>query len=319
MNVISVINYKGGVGKTTLSANIAAEYAKQGKKVLLIDLDPQTNLTLSLIKMEEWQNYDNQGRTIKHWYDEFLDSDRDSDIGDLIITPSKVNNHLGMLEGQIDLVCSHLELINVDMELSSRLGGNSERTIRRNYLKVLSRLKKNLDTIKDNYDMVIIDCPPNFNVVTQNALVASDYYIIPAKADYLSTLGINTLLGHVKELENKFNRYCAKSRNVKMAPISPKMLGVVFTMVTIRNGEPIAIQKEYIDQVIRNQEQHCFKTTLRENKTLYSKAPETGIPVVLSPKNLQQEKASDEIQGIVKELTSFLTELTPVDGGGTYV
>lgn len=206
------MNYKGGVGKTTLSANIAAALANRGKRVILIDLDPQANLTLSFMNIDEWQNLDRQGRTIKHWYDDFLDRDGESSLGDLIITPNQVNDRLEKQSGgSVDMICSHLELIHVDMELSSRLGGNTERTIRSNYLRVLSRLQIKLNEIKDAYDMVLIDCPPNFNLVTQNALAASDAYIVPAKADYLSTLGIDTLIRHVQALGKKFNQYCEEA------------------------------------------------------------------------------------------------------------
>lgn len=105
MKVISVINYKGGVGKTTLSANIAAELAFQGKNVLVIDLDPQTNLTLSFIDVGEWQRLDSQGRTIKHWYDDFLDNDNDSSLRNLVFSPQRINSQLNAYNagGKVDL------------------------------------------------------------------------------------------------------------------------------------------------------------------------------------------------------------------------
>lgn len=303
------MNYKGGVGKTTLSANIAAEIANRGKKVLMVDLDPQANLTLSFMNIDEWQNHDRQGRTIKHWFDEFLDRDDDASLRDLIITPSQVNDRL--VNGRMDMICSHLELINVDMELSSRLGGNTDRTIRSNYLRVLSRFRNKLAEIKDEYDVVLIDCPPNFNLVTQNALAASDGYIVPAKADYLSTLGINTLLRHVNELTTKFNQFCGEADYAEVKKISPQMLGVIFTMVSFYNQEPTAVQKEYIIQIKR--EHRCFHYLLRENKTLFAMAPETGIPVVLNHRgNILQENIRDEIKGIVSEL---MTLLKMNDGG----
>ena len=202
MQTISFINYKGGVGKTTLTANIAAELAFRGRRVLLVDLDPQTNLTLSFIDLDTWRQLDSQGRTIKHWYDEFLDADLDEPLRDLIITPTRVNNKLRSLNstGHIDLISSHLELINLDMELATRYGGNSERTIRSSFLRLFSRLKRGLEEVRDEYDLVLIDCPPNFNIVTQNAIIASDMYLVPAKADFLSTLGIDQLVRHIEAL-----------------------------------------------------------------------------------------------------------------------
>ena len=199
MDIISFINYKGGVGKTTLTANVAAELAYRGKRVLVVDLDPQTNLTLSFIDLDKWQELDEEGKTIKHWYDEFLDADLDESLSELIVVPDKVNNILNQLnsQGYVHLISSHLELINLDMELATRYGGNSERTIRSSFLRLFSRLKKGLEEVEDDYDLVLIDCPPNFNIVTQNAIIASNMYLVPAKADFLSTLGIDQLVRHL--------------------------------------------------------------------------------------------------------------------------
>lgn len=302
MGVISVVNYKGGVGKTTLSANIAAGIASRGKEVLMIDLDPQANLTLSFVGIGEYQNFDLQGRTIKHWYDAFLDHNVDSSLKELIVTPSRINDRLGSLDasGRVDMICSHLELINVDMELSSVLGGNTDRSIRSNYLRVLTRLRCKLDELKEEYDVVIIDCPPNFNLVTQNAIVASDAYIVPAKADYLSTLGIDNLKRHVNELKKRFNKYSSEVDQDEPQLISPRMLGVIFTMVSYYKQRPTLTQKEYITQVGKNTD--CFRHFLRENKTLFASAAETGVPVILAQGSTQQEDLIEELEGLVSEI-----------------
>ncbi|MGI8383974.1 ParA family protein [Robertmurraya sp. P23] len=297
------MNYKGGVGKTTVTSNIAAELAHQGKKVLLIDLDPQANLTLSFVSFEEWRNLDQQKRTIKDWYDEFLDHNTNAPLRNCIITPYQVNNRLHSFfnqEGKIDLICSHLELIHVDMELSSRLGGPTDRAIRGNYLRVLSLLKRNLDSLREEHDVILIDCPPNFNIVTQNAMVASDYYIVPAKADYLSTLGIHTLIRHIHILKDKYNHHLRQGDANQLTEISPEMLGVVFTMISTNGKKPITIQQEYMRQV-RN-DFHIFTSYLRENKTLYADAPESGIPVVLKKVTRQQEDVIKEIQNLAIEV-----------------
>ncbi|WML43821.1 AAA family ATPase [Neobacillus sp. PS3-40] len=302
MKTISVINYKGGVGKTTLSANIGAELASRGKKVLLIDLDPQTNLTLSLINIEEWKNLEKEKRTIKHWYDDYLDYNIDTSLSNLIITPKEINNHLTYFTqvGKVDLICSHLELINVDMELSSRLGGNTDRTIRNNYLRVVSRLKHKLEEIKNSYHYIIIDCPPNFNLVTQNGMVASDYYLIPAKPDYLSTIGIDTLIRHINTLTEKYNHYVSQTDNSHFPSINPVNLGVVFTMISYYREKPISAQYDYISIVKRNN--RTLKNFLRENKTIFSSAPESGIPVVLNINSSQYEMIRNELIELVSEI-----------------
>jgi chromosome partitioning protein len=297
------MNYKGGVGKTTVTSNLAAELANQGKRVLMIDLDPQANLTLSFVSFEEWRNLDQQKRTIKDWYDEFLDHNTNAPLRNSIITPYQVNNRLHSFfnpEGKVDLICCHLELIHVDMELSSRLGGPTDRSIRGNYLRVLSLLKRNLHSLREEYDVILIDCPPNFNIVTQNAMVASDYYIVPAKADYLSTLGIHTLIRHIHLLRDKYNHYLSQGDSSQLTKISPEMLGVVFTMISTNGKKPIMIQQEYMRQV-RN-DFHIFSSYLRESKTLYADAPASGIPVVLKKASRQQEEIINEIQNLVKEI-----------------
>ncbi|WP_318937001.1 ParA family protein [Oceanobacillus halotolerans] len=297
------MNYKGGVGKTTLSANIAAAIADRGKKVLLIDLDPQANLTLSFVTIEEWKSLDRHERTIKHWYDRYLDYNLDTSLKDLIITPARINEKMTRQgnRGRLDMICSHLELVEIDMELSSKLGGNTDRAIRNNYVQVLSRLRMKLGEIKKAYDVIMIDCPPNFNLLTQNAIVSSDYYIIPAKTDYLSTLGIDTLLKHVDSLTKKYNRTIQAVNYQNITAISPKMLGIVFTMVSYWKGLPISAQREYISQIQRRG-LPFFKSYLRENKSLFASAPETGIPVVLSGASAQQHSIKREIQNLVDEV-----------------
>ncbi len=197
MKVVSVINYKGGVGKTTITANLASEMAHRGKKVLVIDLDPQTNLTFSYIKVEKWSSDYEKNRTIKYWFDSIIDGTR----------PIPTFRELIVKKSGVDLICSHLGLIDVDIELAAGLSAGTERQHRNNFIKTYSYIKNELVKLEQEYDIVLFDCPPNFSIVTKNALIASDYYIVPAKMDYLSTLGINQLKNHVDSLVKQFNNY----------------------------------------------------------------------------------------------------------------
>lgn len=208
MKVVSVINYKGGVGKTTITANLASEMVRKNKRVLVIDLDPQTNLTFSYIKVEKWRSEYEKNRTIKYWFDSIIDGTR----------PIPTFRDLIVKNNGVDLICSHLGLIDVDIELAAGLSAGTERQHKNNFIKTYSYIKNELITLKDEYDIVLFDCPPNFSIVTKNALVASDYYVVPAKMDYLSTLGINQLKNHVDSLVEQYNHYIVED-NKKTNPV----------------------------------------------------------------------------------------------------
>ncbi len=288
MKVVSVINYKGGVGKTTITANLASEMARRGKKVLVIDLDPQTNLTFSYIKVERWSSDYEKNRTIKYWFDSIIDGTR----------PIPTFKELIVKKSGVDLICSHLGLIDVDIELAAGLSAGTERQHRNNFIKTYSYIRNELANLEQEYDIVLFDCPPNFSIVTKNALIASDYYIVPAKMDYLSTLGINQLKNHVDSLVKQFNNYITDD-NKRTNPI---FLGVIATMIAVRNNKPISAQQTYIQQLKRNKI-NIFDAMVRENKTLYADAPEYGIPVVC-----QNVSLGSTYEQVILELKSLTTE-----------
>jgi chromosome partitioning protein len=296
MPVVSVINYKGGVGKTTVVANLAGELAYRGKKVLMMDMDPQASLTFSFVKPDYWQSTLSTGGTILDWYQSF-DSKSPLALESLVMTPPQVNRWIQ--DGQLDLIPSHLGLINVDLELASELGGNSMAQVKKKYLSVHRRLADALaDPAFDDYDVVLMDCPPNFNIVTKTAIVASDQVLIPAKADYLSTMGIDYLRRSLNELVTDYNDWITHGDD-HGEPIDPKILGVVFTMIQFYAKKPIQAHQSFISEV-KKLGVDCFKSYVRENKTLYADAPQFGVPVVLNGRATQSH--------ILREMEAVATE-----------
>lgn len=289
MKAVSIINYKGGVGKTTIAANIAAQLAYLGKRVMVIDLDPQTNLTFSFIRVEDWKLNYQDTKTIKFWFDSIIDGTKPiPSFSDLVVKKNKV-----------DIISSHLGLIDVDAELATQLSSASDRQHRLNFIRTYSHIRQELKKLANDYDIVLFDCPPNFSIVTRNAIIASDYYIVPAKMDYLSTLGINQLKNHINSLIKQYNSYCIEP---SQETVNPKFLGVVATMVAIRNGELINAHKDYASQ-LRRSNIDMFETYIRENKTLYADAPSYGKPIVL------EKYASNQThRNVVYELESLTSE-----------
>ena len=300
MTVIAVINYKGGVGKTTITANLGAELAWRGKKVLLLDLDAQASLTFSFIRPDEWRQGLEQTRTIKSWFDSFEDGPQ-IPLESLIFQPKEVSDLLSHCNGELHLIASHLGLINVDLDLATLLGGASLSQAKRNFLKVHRRLRDGLSSLESTFDIILIDCPPNFNIVTKNAIVASEYILVPAKPDYLSTMGIDYLRQQLSQLVDDFNEYVQLGGRPSADTIDPQIMGIVFTMIQIYGREPISAQRPYVSQV-KNLDVPVFDCRIRENKTFFGDAPEYGIPVVL--KNTGSRTQED----IQREIESFVTE-----------
>ena len=302
MPVISVINYKGGVGKTTTTANLAAELAWRGKKVLLLDLDSQASLTFSFIRPDQWMKDFERSGTIKSWFDSF-DGRSPIKLESIIFRPQDITDRLRKKSrrGEVHLVPSHLGLINVDLELATALGGASLSQAKANFLRVHRRLRDALVPVVENFDFILIDCPPNFNIVTKNAIVASDYILVPAKPDYLSTLGIDYLKRNLDRLVRDFNEYVRLGEGDSEGVIEPEIKGIVFTMIQIRNQKPIKSQATYISQT-RRLGMPVFDAWIRENKTIFADAPEYGIPVVLN------SYSAGTYRDIVQEIEELVSE-----------
>lgn len=305
MRVVAVMNYKGGVGKTTLTANLGAIAASRGLRVLLIDLDPQTNLTFSFYSIDEWhQHLKDKGRTIMQWY-EGESPGRDTSLADLVVTPERVNTVLGHTGGRVDLISSHLGLIDIDLKLAAQLGGATTLDgSKQKFLNLHSCLRRALHNGQfTEYDLVLIDCAPNFGIVTKTAIVASEQILVPAKADYLSTLGLDYLARNCAKLVRQFNDFVNhEGDDREYRPIDPGILGVVFTMVQIYSQQVTAAQQVYIDQVSLNSQVPLLESKIRNNPKLFGDAGESGVPAILRATSRDEvvrefDQLADEVLG----------------------
>ena len=288
MKVVSIINYKGGVGKTTLTANLGAYAAMRGYRVLLIDLDPQTQLTFSFVDVETWKAKYKEKKTLKRYFDSCIDSKGESVKLSSLVIPQKCCRNLG-------LISSNLELTDMDMLLAGSCGASSTYLLAGNSLRMYNYLNNGMEELMDQFDLVLIDCPPNCNAMVRNAIIASDYYLIPARMDYLSSLGIENLERNVLHFLSEYNEDFVKARpDLKYKTVKIKALGVVPMMVDFAFGKMLTLHREYMEKLSREgrlklkdnsipKTYHVFPY-LRYNATVFSSSSVEKGPVVLTEK-----------------------------------
>lgn len=249
--IISLVNMKGGVGKTTVAVNLAAHLARDhGKRVLLVDLDPQTNASLSLMPEKAWEKWAQENGTMADVFELDAKRKREDDHSKLrqCIVPSVVPEIPGL-----DLVPSHLKLTFLDLDLAARPG--RERIFTRKLAKVV-----------EDYDVILCDCPPNLQTATQNALFASDWFLVPMQPDYLSSIGLSLLLDRLDYLKQELE-------------FKIRCLGVVFSRVRGHvNFHQETMRRLPTEKGFRKL--HFFKTVVPENITI-SEAPMEAKPVAL--------------------------------------
>lgn len=227
--IISFANQKGGVGKTTTAINIAASLAAIKKRVLLIDLDSQGNAGtgLGFVRTSHKQSV----------YGVLMGS---ASVTENILTTAVPNMHL--LPASAKLAGAELDMLDLE---------------RREY-----RLRDALETIKDNYDYILIDCPPNLGMLTMNALSTSDYVIIPLQCEFFALEGVQQLLSTIKAIQDKWNPQL-------------DILGMVLTMYDKKLGLTRAVE----DDVRNTFGDKVFKTVVPRNVRV-SEAPSHGKPAL---------------------------------------
>lgn len=228
--VLAIANQKGGVGKTTTSVNLSACLAYIGKKVLLVDIDPQGNAT-SGAGIEK--------ADVEHCiYDVLVDDMEATDV----IRQTKVEN-LYAIPASIQLAGAEIELVP---------------TISREV-----RLKRALEEVEDQYDYIIIDCPPSLGLLTLNALTAADAVLIPVQCEYYALEGLSQLLNTVRIVQKHLNH-------------DLKIEGVLLTMFDARTNLGIQV----IEEVKKYFQDKVYRTIIPRNVRL-SEAPSHGEPIII--------------------------------------
>ena len=233
--IISLVNQKGGVGKTTTSINLSASLALEGKNVLLVDLDPQGNATTGVGF--------NKGDIDKSVYEVFNGVSTISEV----ILKTKFRG--------LDLLPSSLQLAGIDIELLDK--GRENPNFQKSF-----QFKNAIDLVRDNYDYIIVDCPPSLGLITTNALTASDSVIIPVQCEFFALEGITQLLNAIMLTKKKLNP------NLKLE-------GVLLTMFDSRANLSIEVIEE-----IRSYFKDKVYTTLIPRLIRLAEAPSHGKPII---------------------------------------
>ena len=228
--IIAIANQKGGVGKTTTAINLASCLAEAGKKVLTIDLDPQGNMTSGLgVNKNELEN------TV---YELMLD--------ECSIKESMVDT---VVDG-MKIIPSNVNLAGAEIEL---LGIEDKEYI----------LKNAVDYVRDDYDFIIIDCPPSLNMLTINAMTTADSVLVPIQCEYYALEGLSQLIHTIDLVKERLNKRLV-------------MEGVVFTMYDARTN----LSLQVVENVKDNLQQNIYKTIIPRNVRL-AEAPSYGQPITI--------------------------------------
>ena len=228
--IISVANQKGGVGKTTTTINLSAALAEKGKNILIIDIDPQGN-TSSGFGVDKNQ--------------------KDNTVYELILGYCPINEAIihEVVPG-IDLIPSNVNLAGAEIEL-----------IDKTHKEAI--LKKELDYVRDDYDFIMIDCPPSLNVLTVNAMVASDTVLVPIQCEFYALEGLSQLVHTINLVRERLNRRL-------------DIEGIVFTMYDSRTN----LSQQVVENVKAHVTQHIYETMIPRNVRL-AEAPSYGEPITI--------------------------------------
>ena len=249
--IIAIANQKGGVGKTTTSINLTAALAEAGKKVLVIDIDPQGNTT--------------SGFGIDK-------NDLDDTVYELILGECSINDciikdvfpNVSVLPSNVNLAAAEIELIGVE---------------KKEFI-----LKKEVDYIKDQYDYILIDCPPSLSMLTVNAMTTANSVLVPIQCEYYALEGLSQLIHTVNLVKERLNPEL-------------DMEGVVFTMYDSRTN----LSMQVVENVKNHLNQNIYNTLIPRNIRL-AEAPSYGIPITkYDPKSAGAEAYRNLAKEVMKK------------------
>lgn len=281
--VISVINYKGGVGKTTLALNIAYGLSSLlGKKVLMMDLDPQCSLSISALQELEWINHiENKGSIIdliQQFYKgkwEFSDS---------WIYKLKQSPNTYLLPGHLNLPEYEMKLVaNKPLHLSTEEFENQRFLILNHFIK----------NIHNKFDIIILDCPPNIYMLSRNAILASNYYIIPTIPDFVSSFGIPFIYHHIEDFVQSWYG-------------NTKFLGIILNK--IRQQKQILIKEHRLEyEKLKEQFPNKVFSNFITDRILISSIMRRKINI-FNETSRKFETVQKEFTNLIKELDQKLKE-----------
>ena len=228
--IISIANQKGGVGKTTTTINLAAALGEAGKKVLIIDMDPQGNTT-SGVGIDK--------------------NDLDDTIYELMLNECSINDCIirNVIEN-VSVIPSNVNFAAAEVEL---IGIEKQEFI----------LKGEMDFVKDQYDFILIDCPPSLSTLTVNALTTSDSVLVPIQCEYYALEGLSQLIHTINLIKQRLNN-------------AIDIEGVVFTMYDSRTN----LSQQVVENVRANFAYNVFDTVIPRNTRL-AEAPSYGMPIIM--------------------------------------
>ena len=227
--IIAITNQKGGVGKTTTCVNLAASLAATNRKVLLVDFDPQGNATMG-------SGVDKHALELSG-YHLLLE---DTPIEQIIVDSEVAGYHL--VPGNSDLTAAEVQLMQVDSREA--------------------RLQQRIESVRDNYDYILIDCPPSLNMLTLNALTAADAVFIPMQCEYYALEGLSALIETIEQIRGAVNP-------------DLEIEGLLRTMFDARNN----LANEVSEQLLEHFGDKVYRTIIPRNVRL-AEAPSYGAPII---------------------------------------